>query len=173
MGEVGAAAALLLAALFAWTGARKAVRPEATAASFRALGIPRAAVTARVLPIAELLIAALLVVAPRAGALLAVVALAGFSLVLGRALANGVEAGCGCFGATATDPVSAADLVRNAFLAGGATVAGLTASARIPSLPATVLVAGAALTGVLVMALLRLRARVGGVFPHEPTGARP
>lgn len=172
MGEVGSAAALLVAAVFAWTGARKTVAPDVTASSFRALGVPAPRTAARVLPLAELAIAGLLVVLPRVGATLAIVALAGFSAVLGRALVKGVEVGCGCFGATATDPVSVADLLRNGLLALAAALAGFAAT-HVPSLPAVLLVGGGALAGMMLIAMLRLRSRVGGSLARDALGARP
>jgi len=173
MGEVGAAAALLLAALFAWAGARKAVRPDTTAASFRAVGIPAPAIAARLLPLAELAIAALLVLFPRVGASLAIAALVVFSVVVARAIARGVEVGCGCFGGSATDPVSAADLVRNGFLTVGALLAAGAPRAGFPSLAAAAFVGGGALTAALLLSLLRVRSHVGSAFPREPSGARP
>ena len=127
MGDLGAAAAIALAVIFTWAGAAKIARPQSTAASFSALGLPYAATLALGVPIFELAAAALLIVVPVPGATVALLLLGAFSVVLAQALRAGVAAGCACFGSARTDPISPLDLVRNAML-GVLGVAALAAS---------------------------------------------
>src|SRR5688500_13264747 len=117
MGEVGSAAAVLVAAAFAWAGASKLARPEATAQAFRTLNLPAVAPVGRALPVVELGVAATLILAPRVGGLAALVLLTVFTVLLARAIAAGATTGCGCFGAVADEPVSVLDVARNGLLA--------------------------------------------------------
>ena len=107
-------AALVLAAVFAWSAVSKLIRrPDMTA-----LGLPRwtAPVTAAV----ELALVVALLVRPADGGIAALAVLAGFTAFLVRRLDSG--AGCGCFGSS-TEPVSSQDLMRNAALLALAAVA--------------------------------------------------
>jgi hypothetical protein len=147
---IGYAAALVLAAVFTRAGVAKLGSHAATETTFSALGLPRAAAVA--LPIAELALAAALVLAPGWGAALALALLAGFTTFLARAVRAGVQVGCNCFGSARRAPVSWVELARNAFL----TLAGFVAlSASRPTVPR----AGAVLTvgGATVIALVALR----------------
>lgn len=108
------AAALVLAAVFAWSAASKIVRrPDMTA-----LGLP--AWTAPVTAIVEIGMVVALLVRPADGGVVALAVLAGFTAFLVRRLDTG--AGCGCFGST-TKPVTSQDLMRNAALLALAAVA--------------------------------------------------
>lgn len=113
----GYACALVLAAVFVWAAAAKLARPAVTAAGFRALGVPRPAALARAVPVAELGTAVLLVAVPRVGGVVAVVVLAAFTVVIVRAIRQGLVTPCSCFGAVSARPVSKLDLVRNLMLA--------------------------------------------------------
>lgn len=119
----GAAGAVVLAAVFVWSGAAKLARPVTTTEGFAALGVPAARFTARAVPVAELALAALLLAAPRVGGMVALAVLAGFSLMLLRALGAGTSAGCNCFARARAEPVSRRDLARNAALAALAVLA--------------------------------------------------
>ncbi len=114
---VGSAAGIVLAGVFVWAGAAKLARPAITVDAFAALGVPAPEVTARLVPITELVLAAALISAPRFGGLVALVVVVGFSAVLVRALGAGTTAGCNCFGRARLEPVSRRDLLRNAVLA--------------------------------------------------------
>ena len=81
------------------------------------MGLPAPEAFAIGVPVLELALVVLLTVVPAAGATVALVALAGFSAVLARALRAGVTTGCNCFGSVRAAPISRADLVRNAALA--------------------------------------------------------
>ena len=100
-------AALVLAAVFAWSAASKLVRRPDMAA----LGLPRW--TAPVTALVEIGLVLALLLRPADGGIAALAVLAGFTAFLVRRLDSG--AGCGCFGST-TKPVSSQDLMRNAVL---------------------------------------------------------
>jgi membrane protease YdiL (CAAX protease family) len=133
-----------------------------------------------------LVAAALLIPSPtaRAGAILALVLLAAFTAVVGRALARGEQPDCNCFGAVRSEPISRWTLVRNLLL--GAVAAALIATGPGTSLAAldggtAVAIAGAA-AGLLLLGLTwftwelfkqngRLLARVRAL--EETAGAPP
>ena len=170
--DLGSAAALLLAAVFAWAGAVKLVSPTRTAAAFRDLGVPVPALLSRAVPVAELATSAVLVVSPRAGATGALVALSLFTAVVLQALRQGRRAGCGCFGAaTSGDDLSYVEPARNLLLALAAGVALSTPALERPSLAAVVAVTTLATAGALALGLLRLRQRVGVVWATPLPGS--
>jgi hypothetical protein len=158
----GYAAALVLSALFAWAGAAKLVDPTGTARTFATLGLPASHAAARVVPVAELVLAVALVVVPPVGAVVALVALAAFSAVLARALRRGVDVGCGCFGSAGHRPVSGVELLRNGLMAVAAAVVLVDPEARVPGLDAVVLVSAGLALAAVVLALADLRRRRGG-----------
>ena len=172
--DLGSAAALLLAAVFAWAGAVKLVTPRRTAAAFRDLGVPVPQLLARAVPPAELATAALLVISPRSGATAALVALSLFTGVVLRALHQGRRAGCGCFGAaTSGDDLSYVEPARNLLLALAAAAALSATELGRPSLAGVVAVTSLATAGALVLGLLRLRQRVGVVWATPLPGSLP
>lgn len=161
--DLGAAAALLLAALFAWAGAVKLVSPARTAKSFRDLGVPVPALLGRAVPVFELFTASLLVLAPRAGGILALISLVVFTAVVLRALRDGKRIGCGCFGAANSgEDLSYVEPVRNLLLALAAALCLFAPALDRPSLAAIIAVTSAAVAAALGLGLLRLRQRVGG-----------
>jgi len=120
---VSAAATLLLAVTFAAAAIAKLRDPQPFVATLSALVSPRAArPLARAVPIGELALAAWLLTgaAPRAAALVALAALALFSLQLRRLKADPGLPSCNCFGGGG-DP--SGGLLRNALLALAAVVA--------------------------------------------------
>jgi hypothetical protein len=101
-------AAVLLAAVFAWSGVAKLVRrPDLTR-----LGLPAA--TWWVVSLVELALAVTLLVSPAWGGVVALALLTGFTAFL--VARRGSDAGCGCFGSASTKPISNVDLARNAAL---------------------------------------------------------
>ena len=143
MSELAQAAALVLAAVFAWAAVAKVAARPATIASFRGLGLPAPAALAAAVPAVELALAVGLVVVPAPASFAALAVLLGFSVVIGRAVAGGSSVGCACFGGGAEDrPVSVLELVRNGGLGALAIVAsGAGAGPALwPSLPAAVLI---------------------------------
>src|SRR5439155_15340952 len=113
----GYACALVLAFVFALAGTAKLARRRETAVAFGGLGLPAPGAFAVGVPVLELTLTVLLTVVPVAGAAVALVALAAFTVVLARALRAGVTTGCNCFGSVRATPISRANLVRNAALA--------------------------------------------------------
>ena len=146
MRDVGGAAAIVLAAVFAWAAVAKFRTPAATAASFHGLGLPAAPAVARIVPVVEVAIALGLVVAPTLVAWPALALLLAFSVVIARAVAAGSTVTCACFGASPSAhedalPVSVVELVRNAGLGALAIVASGSAAGSVrTSLPALVIV---------------------------------
>ena len=167
MNDLGGAAALVLAGVFAWAAVAKLRTPTETTQSFHGLDLPAAASLARLVPVVELAVAAGLVVAPALVAWPALAIVVAFSLVLVRAVAAGATVSCNCFGASAgtgTDarPVSAIELVRNAGLGALAIVAtGAAAGTLRTSLPALVVVSVLVALARVGFAAVDLR-RVGG-----------
>ena len=172
--DLGSAAALLLAAVFAWAGALKLVNPTRTATSFRELGLPLPAVLSRAVPLFELATVVLLLIAPRVGAALALASLMVFTAVVLNALRQGRRAGCGCFGASSADEdLSYIEPFRNGLLALAAAAVFLTPEVLRPTLAAAVAVTSAAVAASLGLGLLRLRHRVGVVWATPLPGSLP
>ncbi len=100
MDDLTQIAALALAACFAWAGSAKLLRPRRWRESLRSYGPPAlTGVAAASVPVAELAVAALLIVNGRAGAAAAAVLLALFTGALLRARERaGDKLPCACFG---------------------------------------------------------------------------
>lgn len=113
---VAAAAALALAAVFVYAGVAKVRRRPETAADFASMGLPKPERLAVMVPMIELLTAAILVVLPGWGGVLAAALLIGFTTNLFMVIRSGRVATCACFGGASTEPVSASHLIRNAGL---------------------------------------------------------
>jgi uncharacterized membrane protein YphA (DoxX/SURF4 family) len=169
---VGYAAACVIAGVLAWAGVAKWQRPRGTAASFAGLGLPAPQVLARVVPLAELSVAAALVVAPRVGAVAALLLLAAFTVVLAAAVQRGAGVGCACFGSTAaaSRPVSGVELVRNGGLMVLAAAALGATEPVVPALEDVILVSTAVVGGVVALAVLDLRRHVGRVWDNRLAG---
>jgi uncharacterized membrane protein YphA (DoxX/SURF4 family) len=157
MAGLGYACAVLLAAVLVRAGAAKLARPVATAASFRALGVPAAGATARAVPGVELAVATALIAVPRAGAALALVLLLAFSAVLARAVRSGVATPCNCFGTARAEPVSWLDVVRNGLLAVAAVAAATSPAPQVPGAGAVVVAVAAFAAGSGVLVAMRGR----------------
>ena len=110
---IGYTAAVVVAAVFAAAGAAKLRDLRATAADFERLGLPDAALFARIVPLAELAVAALLLIVPAGGAIAALVTLAFFTTFLVGRLRAGVRVPCACFGAASKAPLSGVEIARN------------------------------------------------------------
>ena len=136
--DLGATTALTarvaLAAAFALSAGTKLARPAAFAEGLADFGVPRSGVVARLLPLVEGALAALLVLVRQEPwpAFLAVAVLALFTGAVVANMASGRAAPCPCFGAPGprARPVSAATVARNGYLIGLAVVGtGSTAGA--------------------------------------------
>lgn len=159
-------AVLLLAGVLAVAGVAKLRDPAPFTRTVAALAPAGAVpVLVRAVPVAELAVAGLLLALPAVGAALALAALIAFIGVLATALRQDEPVSCGCFGSAGDDPVTAADLVRNALLVAAAAVAMTAGTRGLPSLPAAVAVSAAAVIGLVVVALVRVRLATGtGLF---------
>ncbi len=167
MAAFGYACACALALLLVLAAVPKALHPADTSTGFAALGVPAAAVLARVVPGVEVAVAWALIVWPRVGGVAALILLVTFSLFLARAVRRGVRAPCNCFGQTTGDPISAVDLLRNAVLAALAAAALLTNAPADRTWTSTLAIAGGLVTALILER--RLHARHGR-RPHvEPT----
>ncbi len=161
MTDLARACALVLAALFGWAAVAKMAAHRATVAAFAGLGLPAPGLLAVAVPAVELAVAAGLAWWPAGAGWIAVALLAAFTAVIVRAKAAGVSTGCACFGAPSTsEPVSAADLVRNGALAAAAVLATGAGRTGWPGLPAlvTVVAVFAAAAGGLRLLHRRLAA---------------
>ncbi|HUP84209.1 MAG TPA: MauE/DoxX family redox-associated membrane protein [Acidimicrobiales bacterium] len=165
MTDVAQAAAIVLAAVFAWAAVTKLRTQAETAASFRGLLLPVPTALARGLPLIELGVAAGLVVAPSPASWMALALLAAFSIVIVRAIVAGSTVPCACFGGGASRgdarPLSTIELVRNAGLGGLAVVASGAGSGRVgwPARPALVIVTVVVALGRVVFAVADRRRR--------------
>jgi len=142
-----------LAAILVWAAFLKLRDPDATRASFDALGLRSPHVLAWAVPVAEVVVAATVVLWPPFGGSAAIVLLVAFTVVLTQVVRSGARVPCACFGATATSPVSWLDVVRNVGLALLALVASIPSTRGWPGLLPLVVVAVAI---VVSSALLRL-----------------
>lgn len=165
MSALAPAAALALAAVFAWAGVAKLSRPPATAAAFRQLRLPAPRAFAASVPAGELALAAVLVARPRLGGLLALVTLTAFTAVL----ATRSGGGCGCFGAARRPAGRTVDLVRNGGLAVLAAACLPATAWTVPDLPAAVVTGTTVAAGAVLLALVDLRARAGRLWPDPRT----
>jgi peroxiredoxin len=115
------AARLILAAVFAVSGISKLFDLSGSQAAMRSFGVPERFTRAGgiALPIAELVIAVLLVPAATArwGALLALILLAVFIAGISYSLFRGRKFDCHCFGQLTTSEIGPPTLIRNAVLA--------------------------------------------------------
>ena len=120
-------ARLVLAAVFVTAGLAKLADPPGTGEAALGFGVPEALVPylARLLPLAELVVAGLLLpgVTAVSGAVAALVLLAAFSAAIAGSLAGGRAPQCHCFGQLHSAPIGPKTLVRNGVLAALAIVA--------------------------------------------------
>ena len=115
------AARLILAAVFVVSGISKLFDLSGSQAAMRSFGVPERMTRAGgiLLPVAELIIAVLLIPAATAawGALLALVLLIVFVVSIGYSLSRGRKFDCHCFGQLTTSEIGPSTLSRNAVLA--------------------------------------------------------
>jgi len=115
------AARLILAAVFVVSGISKLFDLSGSQAAMRSFGVPEGMTRAGgiALPIAELVIAVLLIPAATAqwGALFALILLLVFVAGIGYSLSRGKKFDCHCFGQLTTSEIGTPTLIRNAVLA--------------------------------------------------------
>jgi len=153
---------LVAAVLLAAAAPAKWRRPQATVDALRAAGLPASRAAVRLLAVAEVLLAAAVLLVPLRPVLLVLslvyLGFAGFVLLALRA--GTAVASCGCFGRPDT-PASLVHLVVVLALSGGAAAAAVTGSASVGDLlsaPSTGLpvLAGVGVAGWLAWAALSL-----------------
>ncbi|MEZ5228167.1 MAG: MauE/DoxX family redox-associated membrane protein [Acidimicrobiales bacterium] len=105
-----------MAATFVVAAVLKLRDRRGTTDDFASLGLPRPATLAALVPLAELAVALMLVVAPGWGAVAAFVLLAAFTTVLIGVIRAGRVVSCACFGGGNSEPVDIGHVVRNAVL---------------------------------------------------------
>lgn len=151
------AAALALALVFATAGIAKLRRRRATARAFASLGLASPGALAVGVPVAELGLAAGLVVVPAEAGIVALAVLAGFTTFVVRAVRRGERQGCGCFGTARPAPMGTAEVVRNGWLALAATLASFSSGPVVPHPLAVLAVAGMAAAGAVSVAAVASR----------------
>ena len=169
MTEIASSAALLLAGVLLWAAAVKLRRPQVAAASFEQLGLRAPAVLARVVPAAEMAVAALLLTRPWLGGWLALGLLAAFTAVLLPVVRSGRAVGCGCFGSSSEAPVTWAALARNGALAAAAVLSTSVPRVR-PGWAGAVAVGAAAAVIAVAVALATARRHTGSLFRMRMPG---
>lgn len=116
-----------VALVFSVSAATKLRDRPGTARSFAELGLVAPTELAWLVPVLEILTAIVLVVAPVAGAVIALGLLVAFTAVILGVIRSGAAVRCACFGATSVAPVGWGSVVRNLVLiglAGSVAVAG-------------------------------------------------
>jgi hypothetical protein len=154
---IGYTAAVVVAAVFAVAAVAKLRDLARTVDDFERLGLPNAELFARVIPLAELAVAALLLIVPAGGGIAALVTLAFFTTFLVGRLRAGVRVPCACFGAASKAPLSGVEIARNVGLV---VLAGASLAADRPVRPTAadlVVVLGATAVGAGALHLLRGR----------------
>lgn len=164
-------AAAVLALILAWAGLAKLRRRRETVDGFARLGLPRPGALAVAVPVSELLVAATLLLRPRAGAVAAVVLLAAFTVFLVSRVRAGAQVGCGCFGSSRSRPASVVEVVRNVGLVLLAVAAAGTVTPQQPALPELVSVLTAVALATVGLALLEVYVTTGRLLDnHIPAG---
>jgi len=156
---LSSAAAIALAVVLAWAAVAKLTSREDTATSFRELGLVAPEALVLVVAGLELATAVLLVAVPVVGAVVAIFLLIAFSVVLLRALRDGLVVSCACFGGTAEHEVSPLDLARNFGLLLLCQVALFAPTPAEPTLAASGLVAAVVVLGGVSLRAARRRLR--------------
>ena len=156
-GGLGYTAAVVLAAVFALASVAKLRDLPATLEQFNALGLPRAGVFTRIVPLAELSLVILLLVVPPVGAIAALITLAFFTTFLVGRVRAGVHTPCACFGATVATLLSWVDISRNLGLMMLALLALTASRPTAPNVVELVLVLGTVAVGAALLALARHR----------------
>ncbi|MFV0523173.1 MAG: MauE/DoxX family redox-associated membrane protein [Acidimicrobiales bacterium] len=109
-------AAALLAVVLTVAAVAKLVRPRRTRDELAGLGLVASPALAVVVPVIELTTAALLVVRPAWGGVLAFALITAFTAVLVQVIRSGRVARCACFGSLGSEVVSRSGVIRNGLL---------------------------------------------------------
>lgn len=170
MTSLGSMAAISLAIVFAGTALTKLSNQTRTRTEFGRLGLPAPSVLAGLVPLAELIVAADLLISPRSGGLAAALLLCGFTTVLVSVLRSGRSVSCGCFGGLSQEPITYWTVARNGLLLMVAAIASSVEAVTAPD-PAVVMVTGSVLLlATLAAQLLSLRHTVGPLWQISLAG---
>jgi hypothetical protein len=164
-------AAVVLAIVFLVGAVSKFRDIRPVGRTLRAGGIPASRVVAASIPLFEIATAALLLVRPTVGAVVALASLTLFTAFLLSLLIRNIDVSCGCFGGN-DESVSYIDVVRNAMLA---TLAILATSCHAPTafgLNDLVLVSTTSALGLVVLSALSTRRKLGQLFDNRLPGER-
>ncbi len=162
--------AVVIATVFVVAAVTKLRSPESTAAEFTRLRLPAGPVLALVLPPLELATAALLLIRPQAGALVATGLLLAFTAVLIATVRSGLVVSCGCLGSISRKPVTPATVARNLVFLVMTSVAASTPSLAVPDLASVMVTATVAVMIVLGLQLMTLRQQLGRLWSVELAG---
>ena len=120
--------AIFLAGIFGFAAIVKLRDRAETRDGFVDLGLPLPDFLAWAVPLLEVVVAALLILAPGWGGVAAFALLLVFTVVLITTISSGRLVACRCFGGTSDEPVSWGQVVRNVWLLSLAAVASLATS---------------------------------------------
>ncbi|MGI9597385.1 MAG: MauE/DoxX family redox-associated membrane protein [Acidimicrobiales bacterium] len=162
--------AVALAAVFAVAAATKISSRSTTVGEFDQLGLPAPAILARIVPAAELIVTAALVIRPRLGATMATIMLLGFTAVIVATIRSGRTVSCGCLGALGRQPITAATAARNLAFLAMAGLASTTSSLAMPGLLPMMASLSLLLLAALSIQLLALRQEIGRIWSVELAG---
>jgi phosphate/sulfate permease len=165
-------AALVLGAVFAYSGVTKLRDPHPTRRALRAARVRGGGVAVGILAAAEIITAASLVVSPFVGAVFSLILLALFTLFIVYLLMKSIDVSCGCFGANATKSVSIVDVLRNAFLVLTALVASTTARPAAVAIEEVIAVTTATAIATVLLAAVGTRRELGQLFDNRLPGER-
>jgi hypothetical protein len=149
---MGTISALFLACVFVVAAGAKIRDLEGTRRGFAQLGLPRPAELAWLVPIMEVVVAALLVLVPGWGGVAGFGLLIAFTVVLVVTVRSGSPVPCRCFGGTRSDPVSWGQVTRNLWLLCHALAASLISALTRPGLVDLVIAVAAIGVGPIAVA---------------------
>jgi hypothetical protein len=162
--------AVALALVFAVAAYSKITDPDQTAAEFEQLLVPAPAITARVIPLAEMLVSSTLILWPRVGATLAATMLGAFTTLLVVTVRSGRTVSCGCLGALSTKPISMATVARNFVFLAMAIFALTVPALTMPSLASLLVLGSMVVLGAMVIQLIALHHAVGRIWSVQLAG---
>jgi hypothetical protein len=165
-------AALLLALVFLYSAVAKFRDAHPTRRALDAVGMPKAAGVAKVVPIIEVVVAVALIARPSVGAAAALAVLAVFTGFIAYLLMKKMDVSCGCFGANATRSVSSVDIVRNMLLAACAVLAMPLNSAHSITLEDFIAATTAVAIAAVVLTAISTRQTLGQLFDNRLPGER-
>lgn len=170
MDALASTAAIILSVVMLAAATSKLRSLTDTAQTFRQLGLPKPRLVAAFVAVAELAVAAALIIRPSWGAIAGFALLVGFTTYLVNLLRSDKQLGCGCFGSTSTEPVSVADIGRNVALLGLAALAATTTQLTALNIQSVITVSIGFIAVLVGAQLLSLRRQLGSLLHIELAG---